>query len=577
MNIGILDCSQGMAAYIHEITQIWGLRGQRTVKAGAIATLDPREVPILVCGAGDTADGHADAIAAYAKRGGNVIACLPGDALARAAGIRRTGTLDTPLRLRLSRLPVAGVAGDLLPVIGNAGAYEVTDVMSAVAHLSNVGSSAGEMPGIIDVPLGEGRLIAIAFDLPLSVRLCRQGDPAKANVVPSHFDQNNQCFRPCYMQSDLGGNDGSWLPHADLTARLLVDLIRIALPAPTPMLWHLPDGAAGVALYTGDEDTASLDHVHGQMRSIQRAGGRMNLYIIPEATESTLAHAQGYQKYHSLGPHPNLRPFDHEPPQVRIKDFTRQVKLFEDMFKVKTRSVRNHCVIWAGYTDMADEMARLGIRMEGNFNYGSYAYTRDPGPYVAWGAAMPMRHCRVDGTLVDVRQQHTHVGDDETFCDIPSVKYSFRLSADVYTTMLRRILGDCVERFHTPYVVNIHPGNWGKFSEPHSDALLAECARLKVPVLSFDMWSLFCDQRDAWTLDAWQWNEPTLQFQWTGQPSELPMHGLLPLTWRGKRLETLKLNGSPASINATRRHGEPAAMFALPTSTATINGEAIYQ
>jgi hypothetical protein len=577
MNIGILDCNDAMGPYIREITQLWGLRGQRMIRADDIATLDPHDMPVLVCGAGDTANRAATAIHAYAQRGGAVIACLPSNELLEGTGLAQIGSLDTPLRLRLSGLPVAGVAGDLLPIVGTAGAYEAANLEHVLAHLSLPSADLRDWPGVMDVKVGNGRLIALAFDLPRSVQLCRQGDPTKAEVLPATRGKGDNGFRAVHMVSDIGGANASWLPYADLLARVLVELIRMAMPAPTPMLWHLPAGAPGVVLYSGDEDNAPLDNNHGQMRSVQRAGARMNLYIIPESTQSTLAHAQGYQKYHHLGPHPNLRSKDGTPIRERLDEFTRQVKLFEQMFKVKTRSVRNHCVVWVGYTDLPEEMQRLGIRMEGNYNYGSYCRTRDPGPYTGWGAAMPMRFCRTDGTLIDVRQQHTHIGDDETFCDIPSVTYSYRLTGDVYAAMARRILSDCVDRFHTPYAVNIHPSNWAKFSEPHSDALLAEATRVGAPVLSFDLWSIFCDQRDAWTISNLQWQDSTLRFTWTGQPTDLGMHGLLPLTWNGRRLETLTFNGAPARINAMRRHGQPCAMFELPAATDTIHCQAVYQ
>ncbi len=65
---------------------------------------------------------------------------------------------------------------------------------------------------------------------------------------------------------------------------------------------------------------------------MKAAGGRMNLYIIPIRTNSTVADVDRYRRHHDVGPHPDIRPLDGRTVAERIAEFERQIRLFEEMF-----------------------------------------------------------------------------------------------------------------------------------------------------------------------------------------------------------------------------------------------------
>ena len=119
MRIGLLEGVQGLSDYTGEILSLWGVLNVSRLTPGQLAGLDPAQIPVLVLPTG--ADGETkvtEAVLDYARRGGAVLSCLPGPKLARAAGIHIDGDREGPQRLRLTRTPMAGLAGESLVVVG---------------------------------------------------------------------------------------------------------------------------------------------------------------------------------------------------------------------------------------------------------------------------------------------------------------------------------------------------------------------------------------------------------------------------------------------------------------------------
>ena len=138
------------------------------------------------------------------------------------------------------------------------------------------------------------------------------------------------------------------------------------------------------------------------------AGGRITRYLLPGNPHSTPAALADYQKHHDVGPHPNIRALDGAPVSARVDEMVRQIREFEEMFGVPARSLRNHCISWAGYLEPVHGMAECGVGMDGNYFCSTFLRDRGYAPYAGFGAAMPLRFGLPDGELISVRQQHTH-------------------------------------------------------------------------------------------------------------------------------------------------------------------------
>jgi hypothetical protein len=584
MQIGILDAVGGLSRYYAEILQTWGLRHYRLIKGHEFTELSlgigsVEEMPVLIVPAGVGDQVMSMYLQGYMNAGGTVIAAYPGAMLAGVGGLEVKAEDARPLRLRLSALAGTGLAGEPVPVVGGARVYGGLGEGSRVfAHLWAQGEPNDLGPGIFSVPVGAGRLVVMAFDLAKSVLYCRQGDPAKAGRIPPHAPKGNEGCRAVNMVADVGGSEPATIPYADALARGFVELVRLNLPGPAPMLWHLPGETRGVVVYSGDEDWSPVHMTRGQMESLTAAGARMNLYVIlhEQDTPSSAEDLAWYLKHHDLGPHPNLRPFDNVSMEAKLDEFERQIKLVEERTGVKTRSLRNHHVVWIGYMEQAERMEKLGVRMDGNYNYGSYLRSRNPGSYAGWGAGMPMRFCTPHGRMIDVMQQHTHVGDDHNFSTFAQTDYSYRMTPEVYDAQVHLTLSDAQERFHVPYAVNIHPSNWGKFSGSHSDVLLAQANKRGMRVYSFDQWSIFWDARDGWKSVAQTWKDGVLTWRWEGGDVAGGLSGYLPAVFGGKRLSKLSINGKDVPLRATRRHLVEVVTFELPGGAGVVEGKGEY-
>ena len=567
----VIICSNppDLSAYLAEMLKTWGLALYEVVKPDVLPDLDPGDAPVVICPASKGIERQAEALSAYARRGGTVICFLPDGALATAAGLENEGKKEVPLRLRITAHPAAGLAGEVLPVVGRAHTVQCASEVQVLAYLSHPGRYEGESVGITETCVGQGRIVAFAFDLALCVLMLRQGNPSRAEVLPPC----DPCARPSHLAADIGPSDSEWIPFADLLSRLLVDLVRKHLRAPTPLLSHLPGTAPSILLYSGDEDGAQVAWNDEELDYVATAGGRMNLYIIPIGTKSEKADVERYLVHHDVGPHPNLRALDGRPVSERAKEFERQIRMFQEMFDVPARSLRNHCTAWAGYLELVEVMEKVGVRMDTNYFSGTFMRDRACAPYAAFGAAMPMRFCRPDGRLIHVFQQHTHLADDVMFS---GADYSYKFSPEAFDVMLRRILTDSVTRFHTPYTVCIHPSNWVRFSRAQGQELLRQAEERGMPVWSFDQWLAFWEARDTWHFDEVTWDSSTLRLVVEGSRSHDGLCVMIPMQAAGASLSEVRFDGDIVDWQPVLRYGRKVALVALPAGSVAVSVSARY-
>jgi hypothetical protein len=571
MHIAVIDHERGLSVYIAEILTTWGVRCHEPIEASQANDVDPADRPVVIVPAMSDSDGLAERLEQYARRGGTVICMQPNQPLATLAGLKRGPDKTRPMRLRPIADPMVGPAGQPLVVVPPARVYEIQDDQTRpLAYLSFAGQYDGESVGVTQRPAGDGRIIALAFDLPRCVLLLRQGTPDRAEVIPQGCEAKNA--RPSHLAPEIGGAEAAWSPFTDLLCRYLVALVQRHFPAPMPLLSHLPGEAQGMVLLSGDEDYAQVADNDYQLGLLTDAGVRMNLYVIPEATQSTPRDVSRYRRHHDIGVHPNLRPLDGRPVQERVDDFERQLRLFASTFGFPARSVRNHCTAWAGYLELVEVQRRCGVRMDGNYFSGAYRRDRRPEPFYQFGAAMPMRFCHPDGRLVGVFQQHTHISDDISFS--PDNEYSHKYTPDAWAAIFTRILDDMLRDGHFPFAFNFHPPNWRSYGEPCCREVLRQAAVRNVPVWSFDQWCRFWEARDAWRIEQLAYQNGKLTFAAQGNDCGGQLRWLLPVKFDGLRLTEINVDGYETPINSILRYGESVATITVQANSCRI--EAVY-
>lgn len=573
MRIAIVDHVPSLSRYLGELLRTWGVPYFDFVVASQLARLDARVNPVLVVPAGALDAAGERAVVAFANAGGGVIAMSPGATLLEAAGIECVGDDASPRRIRFaSRMP-RGLAGECLPVIGKTLLLRRQQGVKseAIAYLTLPDVWSSETVGIAERAVGAGRIVVCAFDLPRCVMLLRQGDPAKVDYIP----EGDGCARASHLAADIGPHDAGWTPFADLLALAFVDLTRNCLPSPAPILDHLPSEAPSVVLYSGDEDNADPAHNRSEFRFLASRGARMNLYIIPTWTRSTDADIAEYRQQHDLGPHPNLRELDRRPIADRVAEFDRQIQLFKDRWKQAPKSLRNHCLAWAGYTELIDVMERHGVRMDANYLAGgSYMRHRGMSPYASFGSAMPVRFVRTDGSVINVYQQPMQIEDDVHLND--AIEYSFKLSTAAFRAFMSRVLDDACTRFHTPVGVNIHPTNYATYSGDEGRAIVDLAQARGVPVWSYDQWCGFWEARDACRIEAVNWNGGVLSFEAHTPTPHADLRLLLPHMIGDKQIRSLTAGGERWRYSLRLRFHQTVALFHIPPSAARASFVAEY-
>jgi hypothetical protein len=241
---------------------------------------------------------------------------------------------------------------------------------------------------------------------------------------------------------------------------------------------------------------------------------------------------------------------------------------------VKSRSVRNHRWIWAGYLEIVEAEARCGLQLDANYGPGVIHRWRDHSPFGGFGSAMPMRFCHLDsGKLIDVFQQHYHA-DDNTL--LGEQDYAYRFSDDHYEAIFTRVLIDAATRFHHPIGVNFHPGNWVLYSAAAGKKTGEIARRMGIPVWSYDQWLSFWLGRDGVKLTNVKWADSTLRFSARAAGEA---HGVCIAV--PEQVSTLKFAGAKAGakaceISRVTRAGTQTVLLPLPLTTNEVNFEIRY-
>lgn len=560
------------SAYLGELLRAWGLAWFERVTPSEIARTSPAGGEVWILSPGATLE--QETLESFLQAGGKVIGFAPNEPLLRLAGVQDGGEHEGSLRLRLTQPLAVGALGQTLPLAGPAQRLTGADPPTVWAYLYAEERYDSESPALVVRPVGKGQVALFAFHLPLSVARLRQGDPARVGMIPP----GDSYQRPCHLFVRSTSATDGWVPFADLQALLFCDLVRHLLSSdgPVPGLWPLPEGAPSLLIYSGDEDGGAPEMDELEMRDLEAQGGTMTLYVFPDNTGLTPETVAALQaRGHTISVHPNLAPVGSEDQAVQLARARAQVERFVQRFGVPVRTVRNHSCIWPGYTEMAELWEELGIRMDANFAAVSYKRNREWSPYVGLGGALPLPFVRLDGRVIGVWQQPTHVMDDVGFH--PEVDYSLKLRPAQFEILLRRAFEEACRYYHTPFCVCIHPVNYVRFSGEQGRLLMQAAHQQGMPIWSVDQWLNFWEARATWNLSEVRFQEDRLSFRAAGQAASSRLTFALPARAHGAPLVQVTADGHPTPFTVCSRFLRETALVGLPPGTAEVGIVAEYR
>jgi hypothetical protein len=342
-----------------------------------------------------------------------------------------------------------------------------------------------------------------------SIVYTRQGNPAWAGQERDGFPpmRSDDLFYPDWVNLNKVA-----IPQADEQQRLLANLI-IQMnfdKKPLPRFWYFPDGYEAVVVMTGDDH--GQDGTAGRFdqyiaRSLSGCSVddwecvRGSSYLYPDATGAvTNAQAAAYNAAgFEIGLHVNTGCADYTRQQLE-NYFDMQMAEFRALWPSlpATVSHRAHCIVWSGYTTMAEVEAARGIRMDVNYYYWPGAWVANrPGFFT--GSGMPMRFATANGEILDIYQAATQMTDESD--------QSYPFTVD---TLLGKAIGS--EGYYGAFTANIHTDSAGS---PFSDAIVTSALNRGIPVISAAQLLKWVDGRNGSYFGSFSSTSSTLRFSVT--------------------------------------------------------------
>jgi hypothetical protein len=325
--------------------------------------------------------------------------------------------------------------------------------------------------------------------------------------------------------------------------------VEVLAPWPLPRLWHLPGESRSLLVLTGDLCSNGPDQrLLDEAAVAQAHGGSLTYYLHQGAAPQTETVARLRAGGHTLSIHPFAVPFS---APVMDETLGRHLRVFaERCGSPAPRTVRHHRLQWLGWAEQAKLERTHGLSMDLNFTTA-----RPVRNGYLFGAGRPLRFVDDDGTVLDVWQQPTQFEDDLILGDH---EISLRIDTREACAMYDALLEDALARWHTALAVNLHPGNFARYSGEWGRHLMAATARAGVPIWNAERWLDFTLARDAARIGVpeergggWRVNVShaapalTLLFpeRWDEQALREPREGT-PVEHYGRRYRLLPIGGA---------------------------------
>jgi hypothetical protein len=497
----------------------------------------------------------------WLEAGGRLVLNDAGDELAGLAGLRRVpgAVAEGDLLVDPDSRAGRGVPATPLRLHAEAAGVEVDDRADVVATVQGDGRS---FPAVTlrEVGPAGGSVAAFTFDLAESVVLTRQGNPRWAGqerdgtppVRPDDLFFGGSADDPAEDWVDL---DQVHVPHADEQMRLLSRLVEqmTAAATPLPRFWYFPDDEDAVLVMAAD-DHGTEDGTADLFAAMQASDppgcdvdrwecARATAWLDPGSGLTSEDAADLHDAGFDLGAHVTTGCQDWTETSLR-EAYLRGLRAFRVRYPDLPAQTghRLHCIAWTELVTQPEVERDWGIRIDMNYYYW-------PGDWVAsragfmTGSGLPLRFSDLDGGLIDVYQQETHLVD-EVFAGDPDA------------------LRGLVERARGPEGYVAAFGTHHDFSTDFGAEVMEVARDLDVPIISAQQLLDWTDGRSASTVDRLRWSSDSVTFTVTvDERADGRLRALLPTEALGGRLATVERDGEPLELTSREIRGVEYTFF----------------
>ncbi len=373
---------------------------------------------------------QSEALRRYVENGGNLIAFRPTKPLYPLFGItEKPGSLsDGYISMDAGSNLTDGFPKESLQFHGSADLYQMTTGKLIASLLNDTANSAGA-PALVMNSFEKGRTFAFAYNLPESIVLTRQGNPADAGKEMDGITgiRSMDLFTGGWVNSSK-----NTLNQADEQMRLLSRCIETATASkrPMPRLWYFPDSLNCLVTLNNDGEDSKEAEFTPQFEDVDAKGAKMTLYIKETDRVSAEWVKHWSDKGFEMAGHPN------DTHQATAPDWNTMDSVLKELKgRIKTKygiadlhTNTNHWFVWVGkhpndepdHTAMAKLEEEHGIRLDCNYahydngsKYGHFLgrMGTEQGNYT--GSGLAMKFADMQGRTVNVYQQLNNVYDQQ--------------------------------------------------------------------------------------------------------------------------------------------------------------------
>ncbi len=567
--------------FVGEILRAEGLNSYDQVEIGSLNAGLISTYSLVILGQTGISASQSTDLHNYVNGGGRLIAFRPDAQIKDVFGLGNSQGQQTDGYLRISntasfdgQAPGAGLTASSMQIHGTSDRFSILGGAVMLAELYPGANSPSGYPAVIANAYGLGRAAAFTYDLPESIILTRQGNPANGNI---DVDGDGVLRTIDLFQRQGGG--APWVdlnnvpvPQADEQQRLLARLVRQLQTSPAPQLWYFPGTSRTMVIITGDAHANPTSYYTNEINSLNTYNAKMTLYMSiagePNNASVQAWRAQGYE----FGIHPYAYIPDTYPP-YNVTNLSEGYNAMESWFSSsfsspKSRTVRNHQVAWLGYTDAVDLQVAHGIAMDTDYyTWGPWLHKSDgtwAHGYIT-GSGLPMKFVKQDGTILPVYQQNTHLVDEQMIINAGA---AYENLTGAQGAVISRTLIDASQagyysalmtQFHIDYYINGDPEIW-------AEQTMAYAQSLGIPMWNADKWLSFTETRhDAnYSNTTWNGQSGVLSFNLNAaNTSGVQLSTILPVSYNGKNLVSVQVDGAPASFQQMNVKGIPMAFVSV--------------
>ena len=579
--------------FIGEILRAEGLNNFDRIDLSQMTFGNLSQYGLVVLAQTALVGAHASNLRAYVNGGGRLLAMRPDAQIADIFGLGASAGQQTDGYLAIAnaavfdgQTPGAGLLPDSLQIHGTSDKRPLLNGAVMLAQLYTNATSASGYPAVSANIYGLGRAVAFNFDLPANIVMIRQGNPLNANV---DVDADG-VLRTIDMFQKVGGG-APWvdlnkvpIPQADEQQRFFARLVKQMQLKPAPQLWYFPGNVKTMLILTGDAHGNPTSYYQTEINSLNKYGAKMTFYMSlagqPNDASVQAWRAQG----HEFGIHPYAYKPDTYPP-YNVTSLSQGYNVIQSWFSTsyssaKSMTARNHQVAWLGYTDVMDLEVAYGISMDTNFySWGPWLQKTD-GTWAhgyTTGSGLPMKMVKLDGSITPVYQVATQLVDEQMIIGAGSsyenltAAQGFAVSKAMIDASQAGNYSALMSQNHVDYYVNGDPLVWWENT-------MAYAQTLGIPMWNADQWLRFTTTRHDANYSATAWNAATgsLTFDLNATAaSGVQLTTMLPMTYAGKTLIGVLVNGTPTSFQQTAVKGVNTALLSLPSGNYSF--QANYQ